>query len=239
MGLKQKLLGVLERTYEEEQALVANLSDEERSAIGTYEQWSAKDLMAHIAAWKEKRAQSTAATSRGEPAPVERDYEEVNAEIFEANQDRSWDEVLAYLQRAYDSLVESLKTVPEANLVRAETSAKQQGRPLWRTIAGTGCTHPMLHLAEHHIGRGQADRGVRLAEETSDMLLQLDGSPSWRGLVQYNLACLYAISGQQEIAIGQLREALRLNPDLTEWSKEDPDLLSIREHPDYRGVYSD
>lgn len=238
MGLKQKLLRVLERTYQEEQELVASLSEEERSAVSTYEQWSIKDAIAHIAAWKEKRGQSMAATSRGEPVPVERDYEEVNAEIFEANQDRSWDDVLSYLQRAYDSLAERLETVPEADLVRTEASAEQHDRPLWRTIAGTGCTHPMLHLAELHIGRGQAGRGVRLAEETSDMLLQLDDSPSWRGLVRYNLACSYAISGQQEMAIGQLRRALQLNPDLTEWSNEDPDLVSIREHPDYRSLYS-
>ena len=238
MGLKQKLLRAIERTYEEERALVANLSDEERSAASTYEQWSVKDAIAHIAAWKEKRAQSMAAISRGEPVPAARDYEEVNVEIFAANQDRSWDKVLAYSQRAYDSLAESLETVPEADLVSRETSAEQQDRPLWRTIAGTGCTHPMLHLAELYMGRGQAGRGVRLAEETSDMLLQLDDSPNWRGLVRYNLACLYAISGQQEMAIGQLRRALQLNPDLTEWSNEDPDLVSIREHPDYRSLYS-
>jgi len=239
VGFKQKLLRVLERIYKEEQEVVADLSDEERSAVGTYEQWSVKDLMAHIAAWKEIRAESIAATSRGQPAPVIRDYEEANAEIFEANKDRSWDDMLVYLQRAYDSLVESLKMVPEADLVCAEPSEEQQGRPLWRAIEGVGCTHPMLHLAEHYIGRGQADRGVRFAEEISDMLLQLDDSPSWRGLVQYNLACEYATFGQQEMAIAQLREALQLNPALTEWSREDPDLVSIREHPDCQGLYSD
>jgi len=40
------------------------------------------------------------------------------------------------------------------------------------------------------------------------------------------------------LAIAQLGEALRLNPDLTEWSKQDPDFASIREEPAYRSLYS-
>jgi len=35
---------------------VQSLSDEERFAAGTPEHWSAKGMMAHIAAWKERTA---------------------------------------------------------------------------------------------------------------------------------------------------------------------------------------
>ena len=55
-----------------------------------------------------------------------------------------------------------------------------------------------------------------------------DNSPTWHGVVQYNLACQYALLGQPESAIHALRQALQLNPDLLEWSKQDPDLDSIR-----------
>jgi tetratricopeptide (TPR) repeat protein len=53
------------------------------------------------------------------------------------------------------------------------------------------------------------------------------------GVVQYNLACHYALAGETETAIKKLREALELNPELAEWSKEDSDLASIREEPGY------
>jgi len=55
--------------------------------------------------------------------------------------------------------------------------------------------------------------------------------------VRYNLACCYALAGQAEKAMDALREALRLAPDLTEWSKQDPDLVSLRERPDYQSLY--
>jgi len=68
------------------------------------------------------------------------------------------------------------------------------------------------------------------------LLAQLDDSPAWRGVTRYNLACHHALSGQHERAIGELRKTLQLNPDLTEWSKEDPDFASIRERPDYQAL---
>jgi hypothetical protein len=34
-----------------------------------------------------------------------------------------------------------------------------------------------------------------------------------------------------------LREALKLNPGLTEWSKEDPDFEPIREEAVYKAIY--
>jgi hypothetical protein len=56
--------------------------------------------------------------------------------------------------------------------------------------------------------------------------------------VQYNLACHYALSGEIETAIEKLREALEMNPELTEWSKEDADLACLREEPGYRALYA-
>ena len=55
--------------------------------------------------------------------------------------------------------------------------------------------------------------------------------------MRYNLACCYALAGQAEKAMDALREALRLAPDLTEWSKQDTDLVSLRERPDYQSLY--
>jgi hypothetical protein len=57
--------------------------------------------------------------------------------------------------------------------------------------------------------------------------------------VRYNLACHYALSGQKERAISGLREALTLNPDLTEWSKQDPDFVPLRQEAGYQALYSE
>ena len=54
--------------------------------------------------------------------------------------------------------------------------------------------------------------------------------PAWvKGSFLYNLACFYALQNQREQAATRLQEALVLAPDLTEWSKSDPDLAALRD----------
>lgn len=49
MRLIEKLLALLKLAREEEQKLYARLDENERSSTSKLEQWSAKDIMAHIA----------------------------------------------------------------------------------------------------------------------------------------------------------------------------------------------
>jgi len=62
--------------------------------------------------------------------------------------------------------------------------------------------------------------------------------PTLYGAARYNLACFYALSGQNEKAMNELREALQLRPDLLEWSKQDADLATLRHLPAYQALYS-
>jgi len=238
MDLKHKVLNLLDRAYEGEQTFVAKLSDEERVAVGALEQWSAKDLLAHIVAWKERLVREIAAAPSIEGPSAAIDIDQVNAEIFEEHRDRSWADILGWSEHVHESLVESTEAMDDDDLVDIQAAPRPDGRPLWRLVAGTSYTHSLLHLAQYYTDRGEAHYATELWEEAAVLLPQLDDSPTWLGTTRYNLACHYALSGQHERAISELREALQLNPDLTEWSKEDPDFASIREDPDYQALYS-
>ena len=67
----------------------------------------------------------------------------------------------------------------------------------------------------------------------------IDDSPEWVGVTRYNIACAQALTGELEEAIQNLSEALKLNPGLIEWSKQDPDFDSIREEEAYKAIYID
>jgi hypothetical protein len=43
--------------------------------------------------------------------------------------------------------------------------------------------------------------------------------------------------GDKQKAINELRQALRLRPDLTEWSQQDPDFEPIRDEAGYKAIY--
>jgi hypothetical protein len=72
----------------------------------------------------------------------------------------------------------------------------------------------------------------RMAEGTASV-----GGERARRLADYNLACFYAKTGQPAAALALLPGALRLAPDIMEWSKEDPDLVSLHTEPAYRASY--
>jgi hypothetical protein len=111
------------------------------------------------------------------------------------------------------------------------------GRPLWRVIIGNGYNHPLIHIAQYYQNVGDMTRAAEITSMLGEPLLVLDDSPGWLGTVHYNAACAHALRGAKEEALEELAKALRLNEQLVEWSKEDPDLDSLRSEPAYQALY--
>ena len=177
------------------------------------------------------------ATMRNESPDIRGDIDTINKKVFEANKNISWEDTLVRLERAYKSAIKCVQNVPDEKLVDMNTLPWQEGRPLWIIIDGNGYEHPNIHLAEYYFRRGDNDYAVKLYEQAAELTRELAENPDWLGRVEYNLACCYALSGQHKRAISKLKEALKLNPGLTEWSKEDSDLDSIRKHNSYKSLY--
>lgn len=238
MDVRPKLIELLERTRDEEQAFVAQLTPQERERVGKVSDWSAKDLIAHLAGWQLRMADRLAELARGEDKPQPEDIDAENALIWSEYSDRSWEEVLHALSTGYQRLMDNLHALSAEDLHDADRFESQKGQPLWRTVAGNECTHPMMHLAESYVKRGQADRAAKMMENLSNDLARLDDSPRWVGVVRYNLACYLALAGEKNRAIEILGEALRLHPGLTEWSRQDTDLVSLHGLPGYERLYA-
>jgi tetratricopeptide (TPR) repeat protein len=234
--LKQRLVELLEHAYGQEQAFVQSLPDEDRSAVGTFESWSAKDTIAHIAAWKERAAQVLAALRRGEPGPECGGLDRFNARIFQEHQNLPWSEILEGSRQAHRSLRVQTQATSDEVLVAPE-QADVNDEPVWWFVVGAGCNHSLGHLAQYYIAQGNATLVVEMQEEVAGPLFRLDEGPDWHSLVHYGLAIYYAAAGQMEQAMEALRAAHRLNPGLVERAQEDPSLISIREHPEYRSLF--
>jgi tetratricopeptide (TPR) repeat protein len=237
MELKQRLLHVLERSDAAQRAFVAGLSNGQRAAVGTYEKWSAKDVVAHLAYWQDHRANTVAAQARGEePPPSPGHYEQANAACFQRFCNCSWDEVQAFADAAHSRLVEAVHALSQKMLAAPLAGS---GRPaLWQDIVNTAYTHPLMHMAEFYIAQGQPQRAGQLWPEWGELVAPLDDSADWQGLVHYNVACGLALSGNPEQAMLELRQALQLRPDLTAWSRQDSDLSAVRSKPEYRTLYA-
>jgi uncharacterized damage-inducible protein DinB len=237
MALKQSLLAVLERGYAAQQAFVAGLSNEQRAASGTYEKWSAKDVVAHLAYWQDHQAVVLAARAREEePPPSPSHYEQANAACFQRFCTSSWDEVQAFADAAHAKLTDAVQSLPDKML--APSPSDVGGRPTWQAIVNTGYTHPLMHIAEFYIVHGQSHQAGQLWPAWGELVARLDDNADWQGLVHYNMACGLALSDNPDEALVELREALRLRPSLTAWSRQDSDLSAVRSKPEYRTLYA-
>src|SRR5690242_4984261 len=93
--LREQLIELLHHNFADELALVARLSEAEREATGTASHWSAKDMLAHVSAWKQRVANMLSLAARGEQPPAYDKEEALNAETFECFRLMLWAEVLA------------------------------------------------------------------------------------------------------------------------------------------------
>ncbi len=237
MALKEQLLTILRRSHEAQKAFAASLSDEQRSAVGTYEEWCAKDALAHVAYWQEHQAERLSALARGdEPPPAPPNYEQANAACFERFCERPWDEVQAYADQAMAQLTDAVRSLDEGALAVPASESDEQ--PLWRNVVGTAYTHAMMHMAEQYTQHGQPHQAGRLWQQWGELVAPLDDSAEWQGLVHYNVACSLALSGMPDQALAELRQSLALRPSLTTWSRHDTDLASLHDMPEYRELFA-
>lgn len=241
MSLKEKVLKVLEIGYQEQLAFLDRLSDEERAAASAPDHWNAKDALAHCLAWTGDLMSRFEAIRQNRPLPpqLEGDTDQKNLLLYEAHKADSWETVRQNAADLYQRTVRYVQDSSEEDLMdRTKMPPGPASLLPWRWLIGSSVTHTLLHLAEHDAKHRRQEHATHIQESLAAQLVDMDDDPAWRGPTIYNLGCFYACSGQQEKAITNILEGLALRPDLIEWSKQDPDLDSVRDDPRLQAVYA-
>ena len=235
MEKKDVLLELLDFVMGVADELDKELTSEEKVAPGTWDIWSAKDGIAHIAHWLDKDLDRIEA--RGVlPVVDEHGIEEINKSVYDTWADKSWDEVDLFFRNTFTraiNLVQNMDGISLLGNLEREDGAK---RPIWELIAGHGVLHTKSHIGLIYRRRGNAEAATALEEKAAGLLRKLDDQPKWRGTIDYNLACSYALAGDKSRALALLKEALSLNPKLTDLSKRDPDFDGIRGDPAFSAI---
>lgn len=235
--IRPQLLDLLQHARTDEVAFVASLGVGERNATGALDHWSAKDLVAHLTFWRATMLKRLQAAQRGETPPSFDNFLELNDQNFEANRHRTWAEVLDNSQRAFDDLIAKVKEMSEEELTDPQRYEWRNGEPLWTNIRGNAYDHAETHIAQFYFDRGDKKRALEMQRVMAEAVKRLDPSPRAGGTAIYNLACFLALNGEPAQAIDLVRESFTLRPDLVEWSKQDSDLNSLRDLPDFKALY--
>jgi hypothetical protein len=238
MPLQDALLAALEHTRGVERAFLSGLTDAERRAAGAANDWSAKDLLAHLVDWRMRAAADLRLVAQGKSPEDITEFDPVNEVVYQRHKDKTWEELVRMSETAWADLASALKELPEDRWTAPSDLPSMNGRPWWRYAQIEVATHPVQHMSGHAAAHGRSNEASGWQEGNAARLEGLDAAPAWHGVVRYNLACHYAQVGDGARGIETLRAALQLNPGLKQWSREDPDLEPLRKIPGYEAIYN-
>jgi hypothetical protein len=226
-SLRDRLLQTLDAARTRESALIA-LCDDAPSPVA--DQWTAKDNVAHLSAWRAHAALTLDAIRLDQPMPELPHPEDIDARnqvIFDAHREDTADGVKSWSEQTYTQLIEALRSCSDDDLRRERAGG---AGPLWRIVPGNGHAHVAQHLSYWYGEHGDPAAAEDAALWAHDLEVELFPDPADRAVADYNLGCFYARTGRGDQALSLLRTALQGRPDLLHWASEDPDLDSLREN---------
>jgi hypothetical protein len=223
--LQADLIALLNSMRGAEQDLFARVPAERREAAGTIGEWSPKDLLAHLGAWRAIESRRLEARARGEAFPSEdpsldEPIDESNARLQASHRDLTWEAVVAVADGSVDALIAAVERSSNEILCECDDGS----------VAGTGVNgvnHAVGHLPEI---AGLVDGGERFnvfATEVETILRAGHVQPRDSGTILYNIACAQALSGELDDARRLLAAAFSRRHDLEDIAKDDPDLAAL------------
>lgn len=220
-GLRAGLIDSLRATRDAERAILAATTPVDRDAAPADGGWSAKDIQAHLSAWRQRQTDRMVALREGRDAPEGADTEtnEINATLHAERAGWSWEHVLSDADATADALIAEVEHASNASLAIERVVG---------SVMGNGAEHTIGHLAPVAEAAGVADRIEGLATVVEE-LVDRGGWPSRpAAFARYNLACYHALAGRLDRARSLLRLALPEQEELRTIAPTDDDLIALR-----------
>ena len=226
---KAFLLDLLRQAQMDQNMFFQEMAPGEREIIGESDHWSAKDHVAHLTFWRQRLTLSLQAHLQKAPQPDIEPFEQLNPIVFEENRSRAWQDILAASDQAYADLIEVTKQLSDEDLTAPDRfDWMPEGMPLYLSFMGNCYEHTQIHLGSYFLERHDLLRAAQVYESWASNIVEAEVPSLLKGNILYNLACFYALNDQLEKAATSLARALKLAPELKEWSLKDPDLDALR-----------
>jgi hypothetical protein len=217
---------MLDATRTVERDLFEMVPAAQREVRGAIGEWSAKDVLAHLAGWRAIEARRLEARAGVEVPGHDSDpatndpIDESNALLQRRHADLTWEAVVAAADASVSALISAVEGSSTDVLCECDDGSVVG-------IGANGVNHAVGHLPEvAELGGGRA-RFDAFTEQVETILRAGHLPPSDSGVVLYNIACARAVAGDLEDARRLLRAAFARRHDLLEVAREDPDLAAL------------
>lgn len=148
---KDKLVADIQLERQRLEESLAELSEDQMLVPGVLDDWTVKDLLAHITVWEQRMISWVAQTVRDEvpemlpPGMTWDDLDEWNEQTYQKHRLRPLEEVMADFQLSYPQALQAVHEVSEPDLIDPHRFAWREGRPLWVMVAANTSWHYKEH----------------------------------------------------------------------------------------------
>jgi Protein of unknown function (DUF1706) len=144
--IKAELLAAMISGHNAWEALIARVRPEDITESGVEDDWSVKDLIAHVATYEDWMAQLLEAGGPNVPHVTDSmTQDETNAWVFEQNRKLTTDEVLTLSRASFDRLVRAVESLSPNTLTSTTTFDWAKGNPVYLIIPGESHNHYAHH----------------------------------------------------------------------------------------------
>jgi hypothetical protein len=112
------------------------------------DEWTRKDVIAHIGAWEHRLVDLIAALRRGGEPDEAYETDELNARLYAADRDRSTADVLSRETADWDRFVEAVESLTDEELFDGRHFAWTQGDPLVEWVTANANEHIDEHIEQ-------------------------------------------------------------------------------------------
>src|SRR5919197_5840707 len=147
---KTELLTKIEEGYATLNTLLASLNEAQMTQPRVQDQWSVKDIVAHVAAWQSLCAEWLEVLARGETPPQARLWDDesvnqANEQFFKENEQRPLPDTLSDFHQSYRRMLNAVNALSDEDINNRNRYAWRQGRPLLDFIIGNSYGHYPEH----------------------------------------------------------------------------------------------
>jgi rhodanese-related sulfurtransferase len=171
---QQSLVAEFEQSRAAIRDFVASRNQQERSARGTPEQWSASELLTAIGFWMEYMVERMEYFVRGEEPPREVDFGGVQHQALAAQADWTWEQRAAGFEHAMAALLNEVRRCDDTQLEARNWYAPwPEGGPLFGEVQANGFIWPLQELEKYYKRIDEPER----AEAVRALLTPVVGEP--------------------------------------------------------------
>jgi hypothetical protein len=148
---KDELIKKIETEWDNLQAALDGLTEEQMHQPGVVGEWTIKDILAHITAWQTRLITTLFKAEKGvtpDTTEAGQTVDQMNEKFYREMKDRSFDQVWDDLDASYHQILSRLEGWKEKDLFDPQRFKWMKGQPFAEYIAGDSYEHYAEHAAQ-------------------------------------------------------------------------------------------